>query len=82
MQPTVQFTRTSATGDLHGGMLGVLVPESTFTRRYTVPSRPTPSAGKAISGESSKRDSGLMVEEEPAEWFAGIGLEERVRMLV
>lgn len=70
-QPTsVQFMRTSATGDLPGGMLEVPMPESTFTRRYTVPSsRPTSSAGKESSGGSSKRDSGLMVEEEPAEWL-------------
>lgn len=68
---TVQFMRTSATGDLPGGMLEVPMPESTFTRRYTVPStsRPTSSAGKESSGGSSKRDSGLMVEEEPAEWL-------------
>ncbi len=69
VQPTVQFMRTLATGDLPGGMLEVPMPESTFTRRYTVPSRPTSSAGKASSEGSSKRDSGLMVEEEPAEWL-------------
>ena len=70
---TVQFMRTSATGDLPGGMLEVPMPESTFTRRYTVPSRPTSSAGKASSEGSSKRDSGLMVEEEPTEWLKNWG---------
>ena len=70
---TVQFMRTSATGDLPGGMLEVPMPESTFTRRYTVPSIPTSSARKASSEGSSKRDSGLMVEEEPAEWLKDWG---------
>ena len=74
VQPTMQFIRTSATGDLPGGMLeipgvaGVSAP-ATITRRNKVPSRPNSTGERPSSKSSSNRSSGLMVEEEPADWL-------------
>lgn len=66
--------RTSATGDLPGGILEVpgAVPASTFERRQTVVSRPN-SAGS--DQRSPNRNSGVMVEEKPSPWLRDYGVK-------
>ena len=73
-QPTALFMRTSATGDLPGGMVEVpdAVPASAFIRKQNVVSRPS----SAEDGRtSSNRNSGIMVEEEPSTWLRDYGVK-------
>jgi hypothetical protein len=88
VQPTMHFMRTSATGDLPGGMLEIpdvrrvsAPATATGSRRSAVPERGSDGDGDGSgsgsgSGRPSSRgsgQSGLMVEEEPEGWLRDYG---------
>ena len=71
-ESAANFVQVQARTDLSGGMLEVPVSQSTFMMQDIASSRPS-SAGKASSKGSSNRNSGVMVEEEAANWLQQYG---------
>lgn len=72
IESAANFVQVRARTDLSGGMLEVPVPQSTFMKQDTASSRPS-SAGRVSSKGSSNRNSGVMVEEEAANWLQQYG---------
>lgn len=70
--PATDFLQVQARTDLAGGMLEVLVSQSTVMKHDTVFSRPS-SAGRVSSEGGHNRNSGLMMEEEAPTWLQQYG---------